>query len=195
MIECLICGRTLKNHHGLHKHVHAMHKIRAVEYYAQFPKQLQQRLRMHVEEQLIRPDLKIGKCWVWMGLRDPEAGYGRIRVAGLNTCAAHRISYHAYVRPLKDDEVLLHGCDNPACIRPAHLTPGTVDGNNKDRAWKGRSARVLSDEQVIEIKERLSWGWSLNKIHQELGHSIGCLANIRDGRSFAHVEYSEEIPF
>lgn len=39
-------------------------------------------------------------------------------------------------------EVVMHSCDNPRCINPNHLQAGSWDLNNKDRARKGRSAKV-----------------------------------------------------
>ena len=59
-------------------------------------------------------------------------------------------------------EVVMHSCDNPRCINPKHLLPGTKAGNNKDRAAKGRSAksvpsrRKITIEQAIVIRERYS---------------------------------------
>ena len=53
-----------------------------------------------------------------------------------------------------------HKCDNPRCINPEHLEVGTWGDNNRDRAQRGRSAKVipsrqkLNSVQVAEIKRR-----------------------------------------
>lgn len=59
-------------------------------------------------------------------------------------------------------QVVRHTCDNPRCVNPAHLIPGTVADNNRDRAERGRNADVrgvlnprckLSDGEVAAIRE------------------------------------------
>lgn len=57
--------------------------------------------------------------------------------------------------------VVRHTCDNPRCINPAHLIPGTVADNNRDRAERGRNADVrgilnpqckLSEHEIEHIR-------------------------------------------
>ena len=52
-------------------------------------------------------------CWEWTGATDP-AGYGA---------------------------VIRHRCNNPRCIRPAHLRPGTRSENLTDAKIAGRDCR------------------------------------------------------
>lgn len=70
---------------------------------------------------------------------------------------------------LGDDSEMcaLHRCDNPPCVRPSHLFPGTVPINNHDRHAKGRDAvgdqngSVLHPERlrvgVDHWKTKLTW--------------------------------------
>ena len=60
-------------------------------------------------------------------------------------------------------EVVMHTCDNPACINIEHLQPGTHVLNNQDRMQKGRNGRIdgqrngrskVSDDQAEEIRHR-----------------------------------------
>lgn len=78
-------------------------------------------------------------CWNWTGYRLPS-GYGTM---GRGTKAegkmyAHRFSYEQFIGPIPDDCVVCHRCDNPRCVRPAHLFIGTQGDNLRDMVSKGR---------------------------------------------------------
>ena len=79
---------------------------------------------------------ELGHCWVWTACKD-GAGYGRFRWRGLNR--AHRASWVIHNGSLCADRPhVLHYCDNPSCVNPAHLWVGTNDDNVADRQRKGR---------------------------------------------------------
>jgi len=75
-------------------------------------------------------------CWLW-ALSSTSLGYGWIKING-RSVAAHRVSYREFVGPIPDGLCVLHRCDTPACINPAHLFLGTVADNNRDAKDKGR---------------------------------------------------------
>lgn len=52
-----------------------------------------------------------------------------------------------------DGAVVRHRCDNPRCIEPTHLLLGTKADNNKDRAERGRSAKVVPSRQALNKHE------------------------------------------
>lgn len=70
-------------------------------------------------------------------------------------CEAHGLSLEDIA-----DRVVRHTCDNPRCINPLHLLIGTRADNNRDRAERGRSAKVvpsrqrLTGAQCLEIQAR-----------------------------------------
>jgi hypothetical protein len=73
---------------------------------------------------------------------------------------AHRISYQL-AHPGEDIDGLLirHKCDNPPCVNPAHLEPGTYQDNADDRVARERQLRGestwnsrLTEAQVLAIR-------------------------------------------
>lgn len=78
---------------------------------------------------------KTDDCWEWTGPRD-KYGYGYIHV-GENRTGAHRV---ALILSTGSDQSLhaLHGCNNPACVRPDHLRWGTHKENLADAAAADR---------------------------------------------------------
>ena len=75
-------------------------------------------------------------CWLWTGARD-RRGYGLFFV-GRKQRFAHRIAYELTQGPISSTTVLMHACDNPPCVRPEHLVPGTLSTNVNDMLDKGR---------------------------------------------------------
>jgi len=76
-------------------------------------------------------------CWEWK--RGKSSGYGRVRVGGKRgqVYRAHRLAYELVNGPIPDGAVVMHACDNPPCINPAHLIVGTQGENIADRDLKG----------------------------------------------------------
>jgi hypothetical protein len=81
---------------------------------------------------------KTGYCWIWKGARN-KRGYGRYTFPDGKTAYAHRIAFEEYFWPLSPGECVMHDCDNPSCVRPAHLTPGDRAENNADMGERGRA--------------------------------------------------------
>jgi len=77
-------------------------------------------------------------CWLWTGARASN-GYGSFRFAD-RPCAtaAHRAAWELACGPIPHGMHVLHRCDNPPCVNPAHLFLGTHLENVRDREAKGR---------------------------------------------------------
>lgn len=78
-----------------------------------------------------------GDCWTWTAYRNVY-GYGVVGVRGSRTMLAHRAAYELAVGPIPAGYRILHTCDNPPCVNPAHLWVGTQLDNIADRQAKGR---------------------------------------------------------
>lgn len=78
-------------------------------------------------------------CLIWTGNKS-KFGYGHIRWSG-RSAYTHRLSYENNVGPIPAGMKVLHRCDKPACIDPAHLFLGTDLDNVADRQRKGRQAK------------------------------------------------------
>ncbi len=79
------------------------------------------------------------ECWVWRGYRLPK-GYGTIGLAGHrgSKILTHRLAYALVNGPIPEYICVLHSCDNPPCVNPAHLFLGTQKVNVDDMIAKGR---------------------------------------------------------
>jgi hypothetical protein len=103
------------------------------------------------------------ECWPWTGGCDQD-GYGKIWSTAANrSISAHRYSWElANGKPVPETLWVLHHCDNPPCVNPAHLYLGDAAQNNQDRISRGRwrgnpdpwaCRRRLTAEQVQEIRD------------------------------------------
>jgi hypothetical protein len=79
-------------------------------------------------------------CWLWDKSCD-SGGYGQLWYKGYKY-AAHRAMCAAVGIKVGCMQVL-HKCDTPACINPAHLQLGTHTDNMRDKVAKGRAGRWL----------------------------------------------------
>jgi hypothetical protein len=88
---------------------------------------------------------KVAGCWEWQGARH-SFGYGQFRVGNGTKRGrmifAHRFAYEGAWGPIEDGLEVMHTCDNPRCVRPAHLRAGTHAENMQDMIAKGRRKSV-----------------------------------------------------
>lgn len=97
---------------------------------------------MTVEDRFWTSVVKGGVEDCWVRTTAPWGdGYTAIRVDGVKV-GAHRFSYELHHRPLKPGEKVLHSCDNPPCVNPAHLRVGSQGDNVADMNGKGRNGHA-----------------------------------------------------
>lgn len=105
-------------------------------------------------------------CMEWQGAIEAKGGYGRYRGHG-----AHRIAYRLTHGAFPDDLSILHRCDNPPCINPAHTRPGTRADNCHDTYEKGRYVRwpksrppLFAPEEIEQIKRLYASGVEVSEL-------------------------------
>ena len=80
-------------------------------------------------------------CWLWTGAKNNN-GYGMLRRSGTGNqprVLAHRASWELHRGEIPDGQHVLHHCDNPPCVNPAHLWLGDARANALDMVAKGRA--------------------------------------------------------
>lgn len=140
-----------------------------------------------------RPEL--GRCWEWTAATN-DHGYGVLRPAGQRSgpnVKAHRYSAELAGMDI-DGRHVLHSCDNPPCVNPAHLRPGTdaanmADAKERDRIPLGseRANARLVESQVSEIKQRLAAGERQKDMAPDYGVCPGTIGAIARGVTWRHV--------
>lgn len=153
---------------------------------------------------------KTPDCWLWTASRRRD-GYGQFRVSGGGeknvVLSAHRISYELLVGPIPDGLCVLHKCDNPICVNPEHLFPGTMKDNVDDMMRKGRHVKAgtyteaarrfgednlrskLTSGIVREIRSSYqAGGISMQKIADAYGVQLSCISKIVNRKRWPHVE-------
>jgi hypothetical protein len=146
-------------------------------------------IRRRLEEKSI-PEPNSG-CLLWFGAYH-QFGYGRLNIDG-EIISAHCLSYAVSNGIVGASDQVLHRCDVPSCINPAHLYLGDDKQNAADRMARGRNPcrkgenagrAKLTDEQVRAIRADPR---SLRKIAAAYGISKGPVTAIKAGRSWSHV--------
>jgi hypothetical protein len=138
---------------------------------------------------------ELGPCWLWANAVN-EHGYGVMRPAGKRTgpgVKAHRVSAELAGMDIRG-RVVRHRCDNPPCVNPAHLIPGTQADNARDRVERGRSntgsingQAKLTDSQVLEIRAKLAQGIPGKALAAEYGISEPTISVIRNAKGWRHL--------
>ncbi|QXN74975.1 HNH endonuclease [Gordonia phage Posh] len=142
---------------------------------------------------VIRPEL--GKCWVWTGATK-AGGYGVIRPSSQRSgppAKAHRVSAELAGMDIAG-RFVLHACDNPPCVNPAHLRVGHHLDNVDDMVSRDRHVRGsrngnthLTESDVAEIRRRAAAGELHRIVAADYGVSRSRVTTIVSRRSWRHV--------
>ncbi len=95
-------------------------------------------------------------CVMWPGKRDRD-GYGVL--SNKRNVRAHRFMFELFRGAVGPGQVVMHACDTPSCVNPAHLSLGTQADNMADRDRKGRRRNgqtKLTPANVAAIRAGMS---------------------------------------
>jgi hypothetical protein len=162
------------------------------------------------------------ECWVWTGGKF-DFGYGACW-DGDRTTQAHRVSWVLAHGHLPPKTCVLHKCDNPPCVNPAHLFLGSRSDNTADMIRKGRAKLTgpitpatgdrngsrtspesrpkgsavktskLTLAQVLEIRRLRADGLERNAVAAQFGIAPGHVSQITSGRAWRHSMPGSETP-
>jgi len=130
-------------------------------------------------------------CWLWMAGTNNH-GYGKFQI-NRKSRYAHRVSYELNVGPIPDGLRVLHKCDTPGCVNPAHLFPGTDADNVRDMMEKGRKAQTpgedngnakLTENDVRDIRTKRM---NQREFAEFYGVSRANISHIQLNKSWNHV--------
>ena len=136
-------------------------------------------------------EIRDNGCWEWTGqVNQARGGYGSFYLSSA-THRAHRFGYERLRGPIPDGLVLRHKCDNPRCVNPDHLEPGTSAENSQDTRSRRRhmhgnrhSHAKITEADAVEISRSAEPG-SLLAIWY--GVSRATITNIRKGKVWGHA--------
>lgn len=139
----------------------------------------------------------VNSCWLWTGAR-LKTGYGKFTVAHQTWDYAHRVAYRLIHGDILPGRVIMHTCDNPSCVNPAHLRMGTAMDNVQDKIAKGRDTvgdhkgvrnakAKLNDDKVRLIRKRLTEGETCAQLAREYGVTKESIWSIKVGETWKHV--------
>lgn len=131
-------------------------------------------------------------CWEWTAGCD-GTGYGTFwdgRMWG-----AHRYSWTIAYGLIPRGMCVLHRCDNPLCVNPAHLFLGTHQDNADDRESKGRGhmrrgtangRSKLTEAAVLDIRRRYRPGNGI-ELAREYGVGKATVSRVVNRKHWGHV--------
>ena len=149
-------------------------------------------MRKTIEERINLKTVKTEDgCWYWTAARNAK-GYGTIQL-NKKQMLAHRVSFATFVEAIRPGNYVLHRCDNPACVNPAHLFQGTQTDNMQDMLAKGRGYKPCGEDhatsklKAVQVLEILASTGDQRATAKKYGVSKGLVWAIKKGAVWSHV--------
>jgi hypothetical protein len=151
-----------------------------------------------IEEHFWARVKKGGECWTWIGHRLPAPkDYGVYKAPMGKLTRAHRAAWELVNGPISNGLHVLHTCDNPPCVNPAHLWLGTNQDNMVDMVAKGRANRPtgekhtrakLTEAAVRGIRKGNDDGLSYSDLAAKFKIHRATIAQVVTRKTWKHIE-------
>lgn len=125
-------------------------------------------------------------CWTWTGMRTAY-GYGQFTLLGRKVYA-HRLAYELKKGRIPQGLIVCHTCDNPGCVRPAHLFAGSRLDNNRDCSAKMRTGKTYLTRRQVQIIRTTPYRhgrWT--DLAKRFGVSIAIVSRVGRGDAYKAV--------
>lgn len=128
---------------------------------------------------------KVGACRLFTGPTD-KSGHPRVWDPR-NKCmiGGHRFSYELSKGPIPEGHVILHSCNNPACMAPRHLSAGTQADNMQQKFVENRSN--VTKLTPRKVKNILSSPDTCANLGRKYKVAAATISNIKNGNSWSHI--------
>lgn len=138
-------------------------------------------------------------CWLWTAGCNSQ-GYGYFWAGGQGH-AAHRFSYELTFGPIPEGLLIRHKeCDNPPCVNPRHLMPGTTQQNKDDETDRMRHLfgerhhmTPLSERDVMAIRSEHVEGARPYELASRYRISKQAVIKILKGESWRCVTHAVNV--
>lgn len=187
--ECLACGQTFFRDNRCTRKYWEKARFCSRECFGANYKATASKRRPKIEDAFWSKVSKGNDCWVWGGCKDKD-GYG-IFFYGGKRIRANRVALELSGLELPPGHFACHRCDNPACVRPDHLFPGSPQENSDDAVSKGRVCNgenvhcaKLNERSVKTIRSDVR---PVAEIASEYGVSQSSIYQIKSRKTWNHV--------
>jgi hypothetical protein len=149
------------------------------------------------------------QCWGFNSCKDRD-GYHKFSYKWLGETKYRQMGAHKMMiilhtgKGVPNGMVVMHSCDNPSCVNPAHLSVGTVQDNNLDKLLKGRAvapkgerqasasitddiARKIKAEAVVGYRSGYNNGSNLKEVAIKYGVKVELVRRIARGELYKHI--------
>lgn len=135
-------------------------------------------------------------CWIFKGKGRYPGDYGLLKFNSARL-SAHRVSWEiANNMKIPDGLIILHKCDNPPCVNPAHLATGTRKQNAVDMVLKGRNHTslgeanpnsLLRESEVLKVRELYKLGMNYKALAAKFNVPYMCIYYIVRRKTWKHI--------
>lgn len=155
--------------------------------------------RVRAAIEAARGSRSTAECWAWRQSvrKDRPYGFLFVSVAGKKRgLIPSKCSFIVHGGSIpKPGQVVMHSCDTPSCVNPAHLSLGTHAQNMADAASKGRiiKAPKIHAFTVVAIRQLRVEGVSDRAIAVRLNIPRNTVRKIARGDTRASIQLDDTL--